>query len=101
MSGAAFAVARGRIAAERLMTDTCTITRAGGEPVYDATTDTYTFPAGSTVYEGKCKVRSRQAMAATPEAGEGVVVVARRELHLPLAGEPRRATRGTSPRAVI
>lgn len=79
------AALRGRLAAQRLMTDNCTITRAGvGEPVYNPATDTFTNPATTTVYQGKCKIRSRQAMANTADAGEDVVVVARRELHLPV-----------------
>lgn len=43
--------------AETMMTDTCTITRPG-EPVFNPTTGTYTTPS-TTVYTGKCRVRTR------------------------------------------
>ncbi|HWU21550.1 MAG TPA: DUF6093 family protein [Nocardioides sp.] len=46
-----------RAQAESMMTDTCTITRPG-EPVFDSTTGTYT-DAGTTVYTGKCRIRTR------------------------------------------
>ena len=78
------AAVAGRAAARALMADTCTITRAGvGEPVYDPATRTHTYPAATAVYTGPCKVRTMTAMAKTADAGEDVVVVARRELHLP------------------
>jgi hypothetical protein len=55
---ATYATMRGRAAAETLMVDTCTITRAGsGDPVYNEADDTYTYPTASTSYTGKCRVR--------------------------------------------
>lgn len=54
----------GRAQAESLMTDACTITRAGaGEPVFDPETGGYTDPPAVTVYEGKCRVQMRGAAA--------------------------------------
>jgi hypothetical protein len=48
----------GRRAAERLMTDACTITRAAGAPVFDEATGTYTTPTPTTLYSGKCRVKT-------------------------------------------
>jgi hypothetical protein len=35
---------------------TCTITRPGGDPVFDPNTGTYTDPPATTVYTGNCLV---------------------------------------------
>lgn len=53
------AAVRGRAAAERLMADACTITDGAAEQVYDAGSDSYTTPAGSTRHAGACKIRPR------------------------------------------
>ena len=45
--------------AESMMVDTCTITRASGPPTFDAVTGVYTDPTPTTVYTGKCRVRTR------------------------------------------
>lgn len=66
------------------MLDTCTIVTEDAEPVYDPVTDTYTFDAAATVYSGPCKVQSSRALAHTADAGEQVVAVSRREMHLPV-----------------
>lgn len=64
-------VLNGQTLAETLMEDTCTITRSGGEPVFDDTTGTYTTPAASTVYSGKCRVKpSALSGNTTVQAGE-------------------------------
>lgn len=79
------AMQAGQATARSMMTDRCTIVRAGvAEPVYDTDTDTYTRPDDLTIYTGPCRVKTRKAMARTADAGEAVVVVARRELHLPV-----------------
>ncbi|HET7386851.1 MAG TPA: DUF6093 family protein [Nocardioidaceae bacterium] len=64
------AALRGQSAAERLMTDTCTITRPDPDtpPVFDDATGTYTTPT-VTVYEGKCRVRPTN-VDRTVEAGD-------------------------------
>ena len=65
------ATASGRTAAEGLMTDTCTITRANGEPTYNPSTLTYTTPTPTTVYTGKCRVKpSVLSGNTTVQAGE-------------------------------
>lgn len=53
---------RGRAAAERLMTDTLTITRASGEPVTDPETFEVTYPR-TGVYAGKGRIQSRDTDA--------------------------------------
>jgi hypothetical protein len=83
---AASVLARGRAAAERLMVDECTITRAGeGEPVFNETTMQYDPPPGSTVYTGRCRVQLTGAMAGTPEAAERVLVVQRATVQVPIS----------------
>src|SRR5687768_11558344 len=38
------------------MPDSCTITRASGEPVFDENTGRYTDPEPDTVYSGACRI---------------------------------------------
>lgn len=73
----------GRVAAERLMTDTCTVTRPG-EPVFNETTGTYT-PTSTTIYTGKCRVQAANTLAGGPNAGERVVVISRFTVSLPIS----------------
>ncbi len=51
-------LARGRAAAEQLMTDTATISRASGQPVTDPVTGEVTQHQ-VTVYEGRARIQSR------------------------------------------
>jgi len=75
------ALLAGRIAAESLMLDTCTIQRPGA-PVTDP--DTGNVTSGLTpVYSGKCKVQSKDSATATPEAGGAVFTVVSRQVHIP------------------
>ena len=53
---------KGRAAAERLMTDTLTITRQSGRPVTDPITGKVTYPT-MQVYSGKGRVQSRDVDA--------------------------------------
>ena len=71
----------GRAAAERLMTDVLTVTRASGEPVTDPETFEVTYPR-TVVYTGKGRIQSRDtdAEAVTQGAqdftlGESIVQV--------------------------
>lgn len=70
-----------RAQAESLMVDTCTITRPGAavtDPDTGAVTNTPT-----PVYEGKCKVQSKDSSVASPEAGGASFVVVSRQVHIP------------------
>ncbi len=59
-------LAAGRIRAESLMQDTCTITIPGaGAGVYDAATNTTTPPAPVQVYAGPCRLRTPRLLAGT------------------------------------
>lgn len=76
----------GRSAAEALMTDTCTVTRPGAtEPVYDPGTDTYTYPGGTEVYSGKCRVKQADTIDQDRQAGEAVVGARRYVVSLPMS----------------
>lgn len=78
------AVLQGRAAAQALQTDMCTVTRAGaGEPVYNPATDTYTYPTGSTVYTGKCRVKPADTIDQDVAEGETVVGSRRYIVSLP------------------
>ncbi len=72
---------RGRVRAESLMIDTCTITRPG-EPATNPDTGDVTNSA-VIVYAGKCKVQSRDSATSTPEAGGAVFTVVSRQVHIP------------------
>jgi hypothetical protein len=78
---AASALAAGRRAAELLMVDTCTITRAGAQTTDDLTGDVTSTP--DTVYAGKCRVQQQVAFARSGDVGEATRWFARLELHLP------------------
>jgi len=75
------AVLAGRREAESLMVEACTITRPG-TPVTDPDTGEVTNTA-TTVYEGKCKVQSKDSATANPEAGEATFTVVSRQVHIP------------------
>lgn len=82
------ALARGRAAAERLMTDTCLIRRRTGEttdPGSGVITPTYT-----TIYTGRCRLQQRASTASAQDAGEAYRLMQRLELHLPATVEDVR-----------
>ncbi len=80
---AAEVLARGRLAAEALMVDECTIRRRAGsttDPDTGQITPTYT-----TVYSGACRVQQRTGQAREETPGPAELLMVRRELHLPVA----------------
>lgn len=83
----AAAIDAGRVAAEALMLDTCTITRPGaGKGTWNEGTGTYDPPAPTTVYAGKCKVQTRDVQVATPDVAGREAYVVEWTLHLPVVG---------------
>lgn len=72
-------------AAETALVDTCTITRPGGDPVYDPETMTYTEPAATTVYSGACLFGRDTEDARTPNVAEESVPLSTIHLYLPLS----------------
>lgn len=77
------ALARGRTAAEALMTDTCTISRRTGEAT-DPNTGQIT-PTYAGVYTGKCRFQQRSAASRETDVGEATLLLRRMELQLPMA----------------
>lgn len=80
---AASVLARGRVAAEALMVDTCTIRRVASEatdPETGQPSRTYT-----TIYTGKCRFQQSDVQARPETAGEAYVLMLRRELQLPMS----------------
>lgn len=59
-------VQQGRIAAESLMLDTCTVHRPG-DPITDA--DGNVTPSLTLLYTGPCKIQQTLAQSSNPEAG--------------------------------
>lgn len=76
---------RGQVLAEALMQDSCTITRAGGGSSFDPATGTYTDPASTTVYTGKCRVKPRNLVDRTVQAGEQQVSLWPFEVSVPVS----------------
>lgn len=80
----------GRNLIESLMTDTCTITRAGTDKgTKNEITGQYDSPpASATVYMGKCRVQIKSVIASSSDqaAGERQVVAQEFELQLPVTG---------------
>lgn len=75
------ATLRGRLAAEALMVDTCTVRRRTGEST-DPDTGVVT-PTYSTIYAGKCRIQQRAGIARPATVGEAEVFLSRLELHVP------------------
>lgn len=75
------AVLAGRREAESLMVDACTIVRLG-TPQMDENTGLFVTPE-YPVYEGKCKVQSKDSSTSSPESGEAVFVIVSRQVHIP------------------
>jgi len=72
---------RGRIRAEALMVDTCTVKRLAGEatdPETGVVTPTYT-----TLYSGKAKFQQRATTGGPTDIGQAVVALVQLEVHLP------------------
>lgn len=74
MSAAGIA-ARGRAAAERIMTDTCTITRPAATGTLNPTTGQVVKTA-TTIYTGKCRVKA-EAGTSVGDVGAGETAAAR------------------------
>ena len=74
-----------RAHAESMMVDTCRVT-ADGTAVWDDETGTYTPGEGSTVYEGKCRLRKPSAAPRDADAGETAWTVDDYVLSLPVIG---------------
>jgi len=86
------ATLQGRVAAEALMTDACRITGAS-ESVWDEDAGTYTAGDPVVVYEGPCKLQTRNVLVNDADAGDREVGVVRWEVHLPVVGS-EAVTRG-------
>lgn len=78
------ALARGRVAAQALMVDTCTITYVVGTSMDPLTGDTVEQTA--TRYAGQCRIQQPQAVGERLDAGEVADVLLRLQLQLPVAG---------------
>jgi hypothetical protein len=74
---------RGRAAAERLMVDACTITRAGTLTTSDTTAVVSSTP--TTVYAGKCRVQQQVPVAKPAEVGQAAVWLQRLVLQVPMS----------------
>jgi hypothetical protein len=76
------ALAAGRRAAERQMTDTCTVQRVTGvtpDPLTGVDVPTYTL-----LYTGKAKRQTYEAQEGNPQAGGATYTVQRYAAHLPV-----------------
>lgn len=80
---ASAALLAGRIAAEQLMVDTCTVKRETGT-VTNPDTGVIT-PTYLTVYTGKCRVQTRGFWGQRVDLGQAGVVDLRVELQLPMS----------------
>ena len=79
-------VARGRRAAEALMTDLVRVSRASGRPVTDPVTGVVSVPSVE-VYEGIGRVQGRATEAKTVD-GEQVYILSDLTVQLPVSVEP-------------
>lgn len=79
------ALMRGRLAAESLMVDTCTVTRVATESTNEDTG--VVTPTTTTVYTGKCRVQQSQlgADSVPSDPGEVYVRLVAFEMQLPMS----------------
>lgn len=75
----------GRAAAERLMVDTCTVTRVSAGGAFNETTGQYGADTTTSVYAGKCRVQQRDGLARGVTAGEREQMVGRFVVSLPMS----------------
>lgn len=79
------AIQQGRIAAEALMLDSCSITRVTGPAgPLDPVTGEKTPPPTATVYEGKCRIQTYEPQESRPESGDHAYAVQRYSVHIPV-----------------
>lgn len=79
------AVARGRVAAERGMRDTCRIVSGVTQGPIDETTGLYPDPTPTYSYQGKCKVKAENTGVHDIEAGTQILAEQGLILSLPIA----------------
>lgn len=77
------AARNGRLAAELLMTDACTITRADARATLNQATGATIDPTTSPVYAGKCRFKPVSRMDQQAEAGETAVYKWRWTISIP------------------
>lgn len=78
---ASSALLAGRVAAERLMLDTCTIHDGSGG--FDPESGEPTL--GEPIYSGRCKVATYEPYERNPEAAGGTLTIQRYSVHVPVA----------------
>jgi hypothetical protein len=76
------ALLRGRLAAESLMVDACTIRRK--TEVADPETGSMT-PSYTAIYSGKCRFQQRVPVSKPADVGQAFIWLQRLELQLPMA----------------
>lgn len=78
---------RGRIAAESLMVDSCTIRHPSTRGSFNESTGQYPSTAGALIYQGKCKRVAAGTMPTTAASGDRDVTQVRSEVRIPVASE--------------
>lgn len=82
---AASAVAAGRVAAQALMVDACTITKPGA-PVWNDATGKYTPGTPVTLYAGRCRVQVPNVAESVQDSGDRAWTVQDALVMVPVAG---------------
>jgi hypothetical protein len=67
-------LARGRALSDSIMPDTCRVTRASAEPVFNEETLLYDDPTPATVYEGPFRARGVSAVPGEIDAASQLLV---------------------------
>ena len=80
------ATLRGRLAAEELMLDQCTVTRPG-DPATDPETGEVT-PSSTPVYDGPCKVQQTISQGSNPSAGSHQFTIQDSRVDFPVSAGP-------------
>lgn len=72
------------------LTETGTVTRQEGEPVFDEVTGEYTYPPPTVIHDGPILVRPQNNAERIVEAGAGTFAVTRYDVTLPALTPVRR-----------
>lgn len=75
---------RARARAERLMPDACEIRRPPVPGDVDTSSIDRVYEPGELVYEGKCRAFTYEPFESTPQSGQHVYTVQRKQLHIPV-----------------
>ena len=80
------ALARGRAAAEKGMTDGCRVVSGTGEPVWNEASLEYDVGAETLAYQGPCLIKAGRVQPRAVDAAGQALIESTLEAHFPMVG---------------